>query len=97
MTAFYGRIVTKAIRDEPLQRGREGYYFALAHEVQWWEVLNRLAQALKARGLVTTTTIPVWPSDEAAAEAMGVPVPFVQALWNSGYVHPLTCFPCGCD
>jgi hypothetical protein len=86
MTAFYERILEKIIQKEPLDSGKSGYYFALAHSVKWWELLDHLAAALKARGLINDTTIDVWPSDEAAAEAINVPAAFVQALWNSGYV-----------
>ena len=84
LTALYGEIVDKILRHEPIRSGTEGYYFALAHDILWWEALDRLAAALRARGLVTDATTQVWPSDDAAAEALGVPVQFLQALWNSG-------------
>lgn len=86
LTALYGRIIDKIHRKETIQSGTEGYYFALAHDLFWWETLDHLAAALNARGLVTDSKTRLWPSDEAAAEALGVPVPFVQLLWNSGYV-----------
>lgn len=86
LTALYGRIVEKIIRNETLPSGKQGYYFALAHDLQWWEILDHLALALKARGLVADTNLRVWPNDEVAAKLLGVPTPFVQALWNSGYV-----------
>ena len=84
LTALYGQIIQKILQKEAIPSGTEGYYFALAHDLQWWEVLDRLAIALKARGLVTDSKTEVWPSDEFAAESFGVPVAFVQALWNSG-------------
>ena len=84
LTALYGRIIEKILKKEALPTGTEGYYFALAHDLVWWEVLNHLAEALHSRGLVTDTKTQIWPSDEAAAEALGVPVQFVQPLWNSG-------------
>ena len=84
MTALYEQIVVKVLSNEALESGKKGYYFALAHDVQWSETLARLASTLQARGLVTDTKINVWPSDEEAAGAMGVPATFVQLLWNSG-------------
>ena len=84
LTALYGRIIKKILQGEALQSGTEGYYFALAHDFTWWEVSDRLAMALNARGLVTDSKTQFWPSDEAAAESLGVPVQFVQPLWNSG-------------
>ena len=84
LTSLYGCIIEKILREETLPSGTEGYYFALAHDLVWWELLDRLAGGLNARGLVIDSEIQVWPSDEVAAEALGVPVPFVQPLWNSG-------------
>ncbi|KAF2231493.1 NAD(P)-binding protein [Viridothelium virens] len=84
LTALYGRIIQKILQKEPLPSGTEGYYFALAHNLIWWEVLDQLAATLKARGLVTTSDTSIWSDDEAAAEAMGIPIQFVQPLWNSG-------------
>ena len=84
LTALYGRIVEKILRKEVIPSGTEGYYFALAHDLQWWETLNQLATALDARGLITDPEVHLWPSNEAAAELLGVPVPFVQLFWNSG-------------
>ncbi|MCJ1457103.1 hypothetical protein MMC28_007469 [Mycoblastus sanguinarius] len=83
-TALYGRIIEKILQKEALPSGTEGYYFALAHESFQWEVLDHLAVALNARGLVTDSKTQLWPSDEAAAEAFGVPVQFVKPIWNSG-------------
>ena len=74
----------KVLRKEPLPSGTKGYYFALAHDLTWWEFLDQLAVALKARGLVTDSKAQIWPSVEAAAEALGVPAQFVPPIWNSG-------------
>ena len=86
LTALYGRIVRKILQQEALPSGEEGYYFALAHDLYSWEVLDHLAVALHARGLVSEPKTEIWPSDEAAAKSLGVPVQFLQTLWNSGYV-----------
>ncbi|KAL9044052.1 MAG: hypothetical protein Q9214_002786 [Letrouitia sp. 1 TL-2023] len=83
LTALYGRIIEKILQKEEIPNGTEGYYFAVAHKLHQWEFLDKLAVALNARGLVTDTKIQLWPSDEAAAEALGFPQQFVQILWNS--------------
>lgn len=88
LTALYGRIVQRILQQEALPSGEEGYYFALAHDLHSWEVLDHLAIALHARGLVSEPNTGLWPSDEAAAKSLGVPVQFLQTLWNSGYVLP---------
>ena len=84
LTSLYERILEKILRNESLPSGTEGYYFGLGHDLVWWEFLDRLAVALKARDLILDTEIQTWPSDKAAAEALGVPEAFVQPLWNSG-------------
>ena len=86
LTNLYWKIIKKILRKEALPSGTEGYYFALAHDLIWWEVLDQLAIALNARGLIPDLKTHIWASDEAAANALGVPVQFVQPLWNSGYV-----------
>ena len=84
LTALYRLIVEKILLKETLPSGTEGYYFALAHNVQWWESLDRLAIALHARGLIDDAETSTWPNYEAAAEALGIPLQFVQLLWSTG-------------
>ncbi|OQD60496.1 hypothetical protein PENPOL_c023G10563 [Penicillium polonicum] len=84
LTALYGRIIENILQGEPLPTGREGYYFALAHYLHLGEVLDHLAIQLKARGLITDSKTKVYLNDEAAASSLGIPVPFVRPLWNSG-------------
>jgi hypothetical protein len=60
-----------------------GYYFTVSHSVRWWDILDRLAEAMHARGLVDGPTTRVWPSDSFAAEALGVPVKFARSIWDS--------------
>ena len=85
LTALYQQIVEKILQKEAqtIPSGTEGYYFTLAHDILWWEVLDRLAAALNARGLTDSKT-QLWASDEVAADLSDVPVEFVQTLWNSG-------------
>lgn len=84
LTALYGLIIEKILHKEAIPDGTEGYYFAVAHDLHWWEISDKLAVALNARGLVTDTKTQLWPSDEVAAKSLGVPEQFVQPLWNSG-------------
>lgn len=84
LTALYGRIIENILQGELLPTGREGYYFALAHYLHLGEVLDHLAIQLKARGLITDSKTKVYLNDEAAASSLGIPVPFVRPLWNSG-------------
>lgn len=87
LAALYGGIIAKILHNEPLPNGIEGYYFALAHDIYMSDAIGHLARALKARGLIADPTPQLLTSDETAAEILGVPAPFVQPLWNSGYVH----------
>ncbi|KAJ5195726.1 hypothetical protein N7449_006205 [Penicillium cf. viridicatum] len=84
LTALYGRIIENILQGEPLPTGREGYYFALAHYLHLGEVLDHLAIQLKARDLITDSKTKIYLNDEAAASSLGIPVPFVRPLWNSG-------------
>ncbi|KAI9832678.1 MAG: hypothetical protein M1819_004263 [Sarea resinae] len=88
LTALYGLLVEKILQKETPPSGVDGYYFALAHDYIQPEFLEHLAVALQARGLVTDPTPQLWPSDEFAAESLGIPLQFVQLMWNSGYVLP---------
>ncbi|KAH9206114.1 hypothetical protein DL95DRAFT_488492 [Leptodontidium sp. 2 PMI_412] len=85
LTNLYGLIVKNILEGSGalIPNGMHGYYVAIAHEMSRWETLNRLAAAMKARGLVASSETQVWTSDEAAAEATGVPAMFVDILFNS--------------
>ncbi|KAL5335038.1 hypothetical protein BJX70DRAFT_376086 [Aspergillus crustosus] len=84
LTALYGQIVANIDQGHALPAGKEGYYFAVAHDVFLEDVLDRLALALKARGLLADAKLRIYPNDQVAAEVLGVPEQFVQMLWNSG-------------
>ncbi|KAE9369113.1 hypothetical protein N431DRAFT_469047 [Stipitochalara longipes BDJ] len=51
LVALYTLLVQKILQKEPIPSGEKGYYFAIAHRAPWWDVLERLAEALHARGL----------------------------------------------
>ncbi len=82
---LYGLIIKKILQGsgDSIPNGAHGHYFAIAHEMAWWETLGRLAAAMEARGLVASSETQVWTSDEAAAEATGVPEIFVKIFFNS--------------
>ncbi|KAJ4346654.1 uncharacterized protein N0V89_010585 [Didymosphaeria variabile] len=86
LTALYGRIVEKILQGEEPPSGSEGYYFSTSYQISSHHFADQLAAALHARGLVSSPKPEVWPSAEAAAEALGVPAKFVEYLWNSGCV-----------
>ncbi|KAH7486601.1 hypothetical protein HZ326_15369 [Fusarium oxysporum f. sp. albedinis] len=84
LTALYYRIIHAALKNEDIPSGKEGYNFAVAHEMDMREFQDHLAAAMKARGLVSSDKPEVYPSDEFAAEAIDVPVEFLSALYKSG-------------
>jgi len=86
LTALYSLILQNVVQGNAttIPNGKKGYYFSLAHDLYLWEVLDHLALALKARGLVTDAKTEIYPDDEAAAKSLGVPVWF--KIWVGGYV-----------
>lgn len=80
---FYALLTKTILRKEQLPSGKDGYYFVTARSVYWWDILDGLAVALHARGLVTEPTTRVWPSDEVAGEAFGVPAQYAQSIFNA--------------
>uniref|UniRef100_A0A8H7KD34 NAD-dependent epimerase/dehydratase domain-containing protein n=1 Tax=Bionectria ochroleuca TaxID=29856 RepID=A0A8H7KD34_BIOOC len=83
LTALYGAILEKILLKEAIPSNDKGYYFAVAHKSPWWEVMERLAQSMHARGLVSEPTAKVWPSWEMAAEHTGFPLVFIKAIGTS--------------
>ncbi|KAF5682978.1 hypothetical protein FCIRC_4698 [Fusarium circinatum] len=55
LTALYCRIIHAALNKEEIPSGKEGYYFAVVHDLDMWEFQDRLAAAIKARGHFTAT------------------------------------------
>ncbi|KAI0879412.1 hypothetical protein GGS24DRAFT_439370 [Hypoxylon argillaceum] len=80
LAEYYVLILQKVLKGEKLPSGEEGYYFAVAHEVGWWELTQGLAEALYTRGLVTDPTAKFWPSDDMAAEALELPRQYVRIM-----------------
>ncbi|KAI1127903.1 hypothetical protein F5Y10DRAFT_241680 [Nemania abortiva] len=80
LAEYYVLILRKILQGEKIPSGEEGYYFAVAHEVGWWDISQGLADALYARGLVTDPTAKFWPSDDMAAEALELPRQYVRLM-----------------
>ena len=76
-------LIDAILQGKNLPSGENGYHFAVAHRFHWWQTLDRIAESLKSRGLVTSAEVRPWQSDEIAAEALGLPVPFMNIIWNS--------------
>lgn len=83
LMALYARLLEKIVQNDAPAGGENGYYFAVAHEIHWWPTLDRMAAALHSRGLVQQRSTQMWPNDEEAAEAYGLPGLFVQMIFNS--------------
>lgn len=83
-TALYCRIIHAALNTEEIPSGKEGYYFAVAHDMDMWEFPDHHAAAVEARGLVTSDKPEVYPSDEFAAKAIDLSVEFLEILYESG-------------
>ena len=83
LAALYALLTEKILQKEPIPNGEKGYYFAMAHRTHWWDVMQRLAEALHARGLVVEPQAEIWPSDEIAAEYLGFPRLYVRAMGTS--------------
>ena len=81
--ALYALLVEKILGKEEIPSGETGYYFAIAHRVSWWEVMQRLAVALHARGLVDEPVVKTWSSYEGAAAELGFPSQYIRAIGTS--------------
>jgi hypothetical protein len=81
--ALYALLVEKILQKDPIPSGEKGYYFAMAHKVPWWDVMQRIAESLYARGLVEEPKAQTWPSYEMAAEYLQFPVQYVRAMGAS--------------
>ncbi|KAI1177613.1 NAD(P)-binding protein [Nemania sp. FL0916] len=80
---YYVLLLAKILQGEKIPSGENGYYFAVAHRAGWWEVVQGLADALYARGLVDTPKVEVWPSDEMAAKTLGFPRQFIRLMYTA--------------
>ncbi|KAI1105789.1 NAD(P)-binding protein [Jackrogersella minutella] len=96
LTELYTLLVEKVLQNEPIPSGENGYYFAMAHRAPWWDIMQRLAKALYARGLVTEPAVQVWPSYEMAAEHLGFPALYTRGIGaSSGQLVPVNAYQLG--
>ncbi|KAF8859153.1 NAD(P)-binding protein [Acephala macrosclerotiorum] len=83
LVTFYRELVERILQKKSLPSGELGYYFPLAHDMNWWAALDHIAMALYARGLVNDPKARIWPSDAVAAESLHCPMQFLHILYNS--------------
>jgi hypothetical protein len=86
ITIFFAHLIEAILRGDKLPEGENGYFFLVSYMIPWWNILEKLAARLYARGLVDSRELDVWPSDKVLAEAVGVPVKFAYSMWNSRLV-----------
>ncbi|KAL0941547.1 nad dependent epimerase dehydratase family protein [Colletotrichum truncatum] len=93
---LYRLLTEKILSKEPIPSGRKGYYFATVHQLSWWEVMDRIAQAMYARGLVNEPTVQIWPNEDMAAESCGFPRLYLRAIGTSSGEHvPVNAYKLG--
>jgi hypothetical protein len=89
LTALYASIVKRIINSDSLERNKKGIYFAITHNLYIHDVAADLAKAMHNYELIIENTTTTFESTEHAAEILGVPAPFVQALRNSRWVFAI--------
>lgn len=77
-------MVEAILQGKKLPTDKDAYFFVVSNVLPWWDILDRLAERLYARGLVTTAETEIWPSDEILSEAVGVPAKWAYSIWNAG-------------
>ncbi|KAI1087270.1 NAD(P)-binding protein [Rostrohypoxylon terebratum] len=96
LVALYALMVEKILQKEPIPSGEKGYYFATVHRAPWWEIMQRIADALYKRGLVTEPKVQIWLSWDEAADELGFPRPFIRAIGSSrGDFVPVNAYQIG--
>jgi hypothetical protein len=84
LTTFYATLVEAILQRKKLPTDKDAYFFVVSHVLPWWNILDRLAERLYARGLITTAETEVWPSNEFLSDAVGVPAKWAYSMWNAG-------------
>lgn len=80
IAAFYRLLTEHILQKKTLPSGKDGYFFPMAHHASSWDLMQRFAARLHALGLVAEPKPRTWPSDEAAAESMGIPLQLVRIM-----------------
>ncbi|CAH0056885.1 unnamed protein product [Clonostachys solani] len=86
LARFYGSIIRSIVHGKAPVGGQDGYFFASAHKLPWWDLLHCLASRLHAKGFVSTAEVNVWPNEDLAAKSFGMPLEFVRIGWNSNSI-----------
>ncbi|VUC23390.1 unnamed protein product [Clonostachys rosea] len=86
LARFYARIIHCIVHGNAPVGGADGYFFASAHKIPWWDLLHHLAGRLHAKGLISTADVNVWPNENLAVESFGMSLEFVKIGWNSNSI-----------
>ncbi|CAG9950270.1 unnamed protein product [Clonostachys rosea f. rosea IK726] len=86
LARFYTSIIRSIVHGNAPVGGLDGYFFASAHKLPWWDLLHCLASRLHAKGLVSTTDVNIWPNGDLAAKSFGMPLEYVKIGWNSNSI-----------
>ncbi|CAG9977431.1 unnamed protein product [Clonostachys byssicola] len=86
LARFYTSIIRTIVHGNAPVGGQDGYFFASAHKLPWWDLLHCLASRLHAKWLVSTADVNVWPNGDLAAESFGMPLEYVRIGWNSNSI-----------
>lgn len=81
----------KILQGEAIPNGENGYYFAVAHKLYCWDLMQRFAEQLYALGLMEEPKTHTWPSDEMAAVSLGVPPMIARIMgthWYTLFLSP---------
>ncbi|KAL6916610.1 hypothetical protein FSST1_008105 [Fusarium sambucinum] len=89
LTDIYVRLVSKIVKQEPIQVGHDRYFFAIAHKAHWWNMMDKVAEGLHSRGLVTEPKAKIWSDYQTAADSLGFPRAYIRAMaTHSGQLVP---------
>ncbi|KAI9898773.1 hypothetical protein N3K66_007133 [Trichothecium roseum] len=89
LSDFYVRLASAILRgdgdeaEKTVGVGEDGFVFVQSHRTPWWDILDALAGAMHARGLVDEPRVATWPSPEVMTEALEVPAAYAYSIWNS--------------
>ncbi|GKU21468.1 unnamed protein product [Fusarium langsethiae] len=80
LTDVYVRLVSRILKQEPIQVGHDRYFFAIAHKAHWWKMMDKIAEGLHSRGLVTEPKAKIWSDYHTAADSLGFPRAYIRAM-----------------
>ncbi|KAG8672672.1 hypothetical protein FPOAC2_06066 [Fusarium poae] len=96
LTDIYVRLVSRILKQEPIQVGHDRYFFAIAHKAHWWKIADKIAEGLYSRGLVTEPKAKIWSDYQTAADSLGFPRAYIGAMGtHSGQLVPTNVYELG--